>query len=71
MSIVLDDPVQHVDDFRTVQLVLSQLCLAGRQIVCAVEDGAWPTYSRDVLPISKVGAGKRLTLGTGEDGSRY
>ncbi|MES2434876.1 MAG: hypothetical protein V4586_13770 [Pseudomonadota bacterium] len=41
-SILLDDPVQHVDDFRTVHLaeVLAQLCASGRQVICAVEDSA-------------------------------
>lgn len=41
-SILLDDPVQHVDDFRTVHLaeVLAHLCQSGRQIICAVEDSA-------------------------------
>ena len=41
-SILLDDPVQHVDDFRTIHLaeVLAHLCHSGQQIVCAVEDSA-------------------------------
>jgi chromosome segregation protein len=41
-SILFDDPVQHVDDFRSVQLaeVMAQLSAAGRQIICAVEDSA-------------------------------
>src|SRR3546814_13424081 len=41
-TIMLDDPVQHVDDFRTVHLaeLAAQLVAEGRQIVCAVEDAA-------------------------------
>jgi DNA repair exonuclease SbcCD ATPase subunit len=40
-TLILDDPVQHVDDFRALHLVeaLSSIRRADRQIVCAVEDG--------------------------------
>lgn len=39
-TLMLDDPVQHIDDFRALHLVevLSALQRSGRQIVCAVED---------------------------------
>jgi len=42
-TILLDDPVQHVDDFRTVNLaeVLAQLVASGRQLIVAVEDAAF------------------------------
>lgn len=41
-SLVLDDPVQHVDDFRALNLteVLAAIRKAGRQVVCCVEDDA-------------------------------
>jgi chromosome segregation protein len=41
-SLLLDDPVQHVDDFRALNLteVLSAVRKGGRQIVCCVEDEA-------------------------------
>jgi DNA repair exonuclease SbcCD ATPase subunit len=41
-TLVLDDPVQHIDDFRALHLaeVLSVLSQSGRQIICAVEDRA-------------------------------
>lgn len=41
-SLVLDDPVQHVDDFRALNLteVLAAIRKAGRQVVCCVEDEA-------------------------------
>ncbi|CDX24430.1 SMC domain protein [Mesorhizobium plurifarium] len=41
-SLLLDDPVQHIDDFRALHLVevLAALRLDGRQIICAVEDPA-------------------------------
>src|SRR3546814_2462630 len=39
-TIMLDDPVQHVDDFRTVHLaeLAAQLVAEGRQIVCRSEE---------------------------------
>jgi chromosome segregation protein len=39
-TLLLDDPVQHIDDFRALHLVevLGALRLNQRQIVCAVED---------------------------------
>jgi chromosome segregation protein len=39
-SLLLDDPVQHIDDFRALHLVevLAALRFDGRQIICAVED---------------------------------
>lgn len=41
-SLVLDDPVQHVDDYRALHLaeVLSAIRRTGRQIICTVEDPA-------------------------------
>jgi len=41
-TLILDDPVQHVDDFRALNLteVLSAIRKAGRQIVCCIEDEA-------------------------------
>lgn len=41
-TLILDDPVQHIDDFRALHLVevLAALRRDGRQIVCAVEDEA-------------------------------
>jgi chromosome segregation protein len=70
-SILLDDPVQHVDDYRTVNLaeVLSHLCAGGRQILCAVEDGALADLICRRLPKSTQYSGKRITLGTEPDGS--
>lgn len=41
-TMVLDDPVQHIDDFRALHLVelLSAIRHTGRQIICTVEDPA-------------------------------
>ena len=70
-SILLDDPVQHVDDFRSVHLaeVLAHLCHSDRQIVCAVEDSALADLMCRRLSTSNQAAGKRVTLGSGLDGS--
>jgi chromosome segregation protein len=70
-SILLDDPVQHVDDFRTVHLaeVLAHLCGSGRQIICAVEDSALADLMCRRLPTSERAPGKRVTLGTDRDGA--
>lgn len=41
-SLVLDDPVQHVDDYRALHLaeVLGSIRRTGRQVICTVEDPA-------------------------------
>ena len=41
-TLILDDPVQHIDDYRALHLteVLAAVRRAGRQIVCTVEDDA-------------------------------
>jgi chromosome segregation protein len=69
-SILLDDPVQHVDDFRSVQLaeVMAQLSAAGRQIICAVEDSALADLLCRRLPIASPGQAKRVTLGPNREG---
>jgi hypothetical protein len=70
-TVLLDDPVQHVDDFRTVHLaeLAAQLVAEDRQIICAVEDVALGELLARRLPIDKVGAAKRITLGSDEDGA--
>ena len=39
-TLILDDPVQHIDDFRSLHLVevLGAVRRSGQQIICAVED---------------------------------
>lgn len=41
-TLVLDDPVQHVDDYRALHLteVLAAVRRTGQQIICTVEDRA-------------------------------
>jgi chromosome segregation protein len=70
-SILLDDPVQHVDDFRTVHLaeVTAQLVSEDRQVICAVEDPALADLLCRRLPISRTGGAKRVTLGIDSDGA--
>lgn len=70
-TILLDDPVQHVDDFRTVHLaeLIAQLASEGRQIICAVEDEALADLLCRRLPVEWPGAAKRITLGPDSDGA--
>ncbi|WP_099867304.1 AAA family ATPase [Pararhizobium haloflavum] len=70
-SILLDDPVQHVDDFRTVHLaeVLAQLCASGRQVICAVEDSALADLMCRRLPSTVTSPGKRISLGADATGA--
>lgn len=70
-SILLDDPVQHVDDFKTVHLaeVLAYLCQTGRQIICAVEDSALADLMSRRLPTSAAAPGMHTKLGNDSDGA--
>jgi chromosome segregation ATPase len=70
-TILMDDPVQHIDDFRTVHLaeVVAQLVSQGRQVVCAVEDAALADLFCRRVPIAEVGSAKRITLGPDTEGS--
>lgn len=70
-SILLDDPVQHIDDFRTLHLaeVTAQLVADGRQIICAVEDAALADLLCRRLPIKSLGEAKRVTLGVDDEGN--
>jgi DNA repair exonuclease SbcCD ATPase subunit len=69
-SILLDDPVQHIDDFRSVHLaeVLAQVLRAGRQIICAAEDEALADLIARHLPTVEGREGKRITLGVATNG---
>jgi chromosome segregation protein len=55
-TLILDDPVQHIDDYRALNLVeiLSALRLSDRQIICAVED-----RSLSELLCRRLGTGER------------
>jgi DNA repair exonuclease SbcCD ATPase subunit len=70
-TIILDDPVQHIDDFRAVHLaeVLAQLVSGDRQIICAVEDSALADLMCRRLPVGQPDEAKHITLGTDSDGA--
>jgi chromosome segregation protein len=70
-TVLLDDPVQHVNDFRTVHLaeVLAQLVEQDRQIICAVEDSALADLMCRRLPIKTEQSARRVTLGPGSNGA--
>lgn len=69
-TLLLDDPVQHIDDFRALQLVevLSAIRLSGRQIVCAVEDEALADLICRRLLSTSEEAGVRHEIDYGADG---
>lgn len=70
-SILLDDPVQHIDDFRTVHLaeVMAHLVAEDRQVICAVEDAALADLLCRRLPVGDPGDALRITLGPDQDGA--
>ena len=69
-TLILDDPVQHIDDFRALHLVevLAALRHAGRQIVCAVEDEALADLLCRRLLTTEEQPGRRFTIDTGSSG---
>lgn len=69
-SLLLDDPVQHIDDFRSVHLaeLLGQLVREKKQVICAVEDPALAELLCRKMPVLKPGSAKRITLGVNEMG---
>lgn len=70
-SLLLDDPVQHIDDFRALHLVevLAALRFDGRQIVCAVEDPALADLLCRRLVSTSTEGGLRLDIGLGPVGT--
>ena len=68
--LVLDDPVQHIDDFRSLQFVevLSAMRLDGRQIVCTVEDEALADLLCRRLSNRPDEGGRRYEVGVDTDG---
>jgi chromosome segregation protein len=69
-TLLLDDPVQHIDDYRSLNLVevLAALRREGRQIVCAVEDEALADLLSRRLRSSPDFPGVRYECGLGPDG---
>jgi DNA repair exonuclease SbcCD ATPase subunit len=70
-SLLLDDPVQHIDDFRALHLVevLAALRLDGRQIICAVEDPALADFLCRRLVSTATEGGRRLDIDHGPLGA--
>lgn len=66
-SLLLDDPVQHIDDFRALHLVevLAALRMDGRQIVCAVEDPALADLLCRRLMSTATEEGRRIDIDLG------
>ncbi|MGJ0533913.1 AAA family ATPase [Methylocystis sp.] len=66
-TLLLDDPVQHIDDFRALHLVevLAALRLDGRQIICAVEDPALADLLCRRLVSTSTEGGRRLDIELG------
>lgn len=67
----MDDPVQHIDDFRALHLieVLVALRLGGRQVVCAVEDEALAELLCRRLLSTSESIGRRYDLDIGPNGA--
>jgi chromosome segregation protein len=62
-TLILDDPVQHIDDYRALNLVeiLSSLRRSDRQIVCTVEDRSLADLLCRRLAAAEI-AGRRIDL---------
>ena len=69
-SLLLDDPVQHIDDYRALNLaeVLASIRRTGRQVIVAVEDAALADVLCRRLRSSVGGPGRRIDLRIAADG---
>ena len=70
-TLLLDDPVQHIDDYRALHLieVLSAIRRTGRQIIVAVEDIALADVLCRRLRSTNTEGGRRFDLVTATNGS--
>ena len=70
-TLILDDPVQHIDDFRALQLVevIAALLTDGRQIICAVEDPALADLLCRRLHSTPTQNGRCLNIDFGSNGA--
>jgi len=70
-TLILDDPVQHIDDYRAMHLVevLSSIRRSGRQVICGIEDPALADLLCRRLKMEASGEGvkveMRFSLGKG------
>lgn len=69
-TLVLDDPVQHVDDYRAVHLVelLAALRRDGHQIICTIEDSSLAGLLTRRLAGAEADSGRRYDLNRIEPG---
>jgi chromosome segregation protein len=69
-TLLLDDPVQHIDDFRALHLieVMSALRMGNRQVVCAVEDEALADLLCRRLISTSDAIGRRYDFDIGPNG---
>ena len=69
-TLLLDDPVQHIDDYRALHIVeiLSALRIDDRQIVCTVEDEALGDLLCRRLSTTSEQTGRRYVLATSAEG---
>lgn len=69
-TLILDDPIQHIDDFRSLHLVevLGAIRKAGQQIMCAVEDEELADLMCRRIPTGTEGEGLlvRMAYRTGD-----
>jgi chromosome segregation protein len=72
-TLLLDDPVQHVDDYRALNLVevLSSIRKSGRQVIIAVEDVALADVLCRRLRSHTDEPGRRFELDIDADGSAH
>ena len=70
-TLLLDDPVQHIDDFRALHLVevLAAFRLDGRQIICAVEDAALADLLCRRMSSTSDQLGRRYDIDVGHEGA--
>lgn len=70
-SLLLDDPIQHIDDYRALNLVevLSAVRRTGRQVIIAVEDPALADVLCRRLRSTALEAGRRFELRIDKTGS--
>jgi chromosome segregation protein len=70
-SLLLDDPVQHIDDYRALNLieVLAAIRRSGRQVIVAVEDPALADVLCRRLRASLDDFGRRFDLRTSKTGT--
>jgi chromosome segregation protein len=70
-SLLLDDPVQHVDDYRALNLVevLTAIRRTGRQVIVAVEDAALAKLLCRRLRSATDGGGRHFGLRMSKSGS--